>query len=80
MIKRIGENVVELKGLPERMPKVINTEYVHLYKRDDDPRLAALRQAPQPPRPHVRNDDGDDILRHQEGQCYTGGRARCDIS
>ena len=51
VVRMIGENAVELNGLPERMPKVINTEYIHLYKRDDDTRLTSLRQAPQPPRP-----------------------------
>ena len=50
--KMINDNVVELEGLPERMPKIINAEYIHLYKRDDDERLADLRQSPQPPRPN----------------------------
>ena len=48
-IKIINDNVVKLEGLPERMPKIINAECIHLYKRDDDTRLANLRQLPHPP-------------------------------
>ena len=51
VVKMIGDNAVELRGLPDRMPKVINTEYIHPYKRDEDQRLTLLRQSPQPPRP-----------------------------
>ena len=60
----VGDNAVELKGLPDRMPKVLNTEYVHLYKRDDDPRLAELRQSPLPPRPQIRDNDDEEVPRH----------------
>ena len=60
----VGDNAVELKGLPDRMPKVLNTEYVHLYKRDDDPRLAELRQSPLPPRPQLRDNDDEEVPRH----------------
>ena len=49
VIKAIGENAVELKGLPERMPKAINLQYIHPYKRDDDSRSTRLRQLPGPP-------------------------------
>ena len=51
VVRMIEDNAVELEGLPERMPRVINTEYVHPYKRDDDEQLRQLRQSPQPPRP-----------------------------
>ena len=60
----VGDNAVELKGLPDRMPKVLNTEYVHLYKRDDDPRLAELRQSPLLPRPQIRDNDDEEFPRH----------------
>ena len=46
-----SQGVVELDGLPERMPRLINTQYVHRYLRDVDPQLASLRNAPQPPLP-----------------------------
>ena len=31
-----SQQVVELEGLPQRMPKYINLEYIHLYKRDTE--------------------------------------------
>ena len=34
---------VRLKGLPEKMPDLINVEYVHLYKRSHEPELKMLR-------------------------------------
>ena len=52
VLRVVNDNAVVLEGLPERMPKTINTEYIHLYKRDDDERLANLRQSPQPPHPN----------------------------
>ena len=52
VVTMIGDNAVELEGLPEWMPRIIKTEYIHLYKRDEDVRLADLRQSPQPPRPN----------------------------
>ena len=48
VIGMIGENAVNLKGLPGRMPKAINLEYVHPYKKDEDTRLTMLRQLPCP--------------------------------
>ena len=60
----VGDNAVELKGLPDRMPKVLNTEYVHLYKCNDNPRLAELRQSPLPPRPQIRDNDDEEVPRH----------------
>ena len=51
VVRVVGNNAVELEGLPGRMPRVLNTEYVHLYKRDNDAQLAKLRHTPQPPRP-----------------------------
>ena len=50
VVRVVGDNAVELDGLPGRMPRVLNTEYVHLYKRDSDTQLARLRHTPQPPR------------------------------
>ena len=49
--KMIGANVVELEGLPARMPTTINTEYIHPYRRDDNPLLASLRHSHPPPQP-----------------------------
>ena len=51
VVKAIGANAVELEGLPERMPKVINAEYLHKYVKDTSPVLESLRSAPQPPQP-----------------------------
>ena len=55
--------VVELSGLPERMPKRINTQYVHRYLQDDDPRLTHLRRALPPPQPAgiQRGNDGGGV-------------------
>ena len=47
----VGTNSVELAGLPERMPNVINTEYLHPYITDDHPLLKSLRLCPEPPLP-----------------------------
>ena len=44
-------NVVELLGLPERMPRTINTEYIHLYNRDTDSITASMRASANPPLP-----------------------------
>ena len=49
--KVVGPCVVELEGLPAKMPAAINVEYLHLYRRDSDDRLAALRLSPLPPCP-----------------------------
>ena len=49
--KMLGENAVELEGLPKRMPTSINAEYIHPYKRDDSDLLASLRNTQQPPHP-----------------------------
>ena len=49
--KVVGPSVVELEGLPAKMPSAINVEYLHPYMRDVDDRLAALRTSPAPPRP-----------------------------
>ena len=35
---------VILDGLPERMPKTINVEYVHLFRRATSPELVTLRE------------------------------------
>ena len=51
VVKIVGENAVELEGLPERMPKVINTEYLHPYIQDDSSMLHTLRHSPPPPQP-----------------------------
>ena len=51
VIKMVGNNAVELEGLPERMPTVINTEYLHPYISDDHPLLESLRRSPDPPLP-----------------------------
>ena len=51
VVKMVGTNAVELEGLPERMPTVINTEYLHPYISDDHPLLQALRCSPDPPLP-----------------------------
>ena len=45
----IGTNAAELEGLPEQMPTVINTEYLHPYITNDHPLLEQLRLAPDPP-------------------------------
>ena len=51
-VKRmIGENAIEVEGLPNRMPTTINTEYVHPYRRDESDLLASLRNTQQPPHP-----------------------------
>ena len=47
----VGENAVELEGLPERMPKVINAEYLHPYIQDDSSVLSTLRHSLPPPQP-----------------------------
>ena len=39
----ISPQAVELTGLPPAMPNVINTEYLHLYRRDSDQQLQQLR-------------------------------------
>ena len=49
--KVVGPSVVELEGLPAKMPSAINVEYLHPYTRDADDRLTALRTSPAPPRP-----------------------------
>ena len=51
VVRPVGDNAVELDGLPGKMPRVLNAEYVHLYRRDHDTQLAAQRHSPQPPRP-----------------------------
>ena len=51
VLRMIGQNAVELDGLPDKMPPVINTEYVHPYKHGDDMRLEEMRQSPPPPLP-----------------------------
>ena len=50
-VKRVVQpDVLELEGLPGRMPTHINIQYIHPYRRDDDAQLARLRQAGfQPP-------------------------------
>ena len=49
--KVVGPCVVELEGLPAKMPAAINVEYLHPYRHDGDDRLAALRSPAAPPRP-----------------------------
>ena len=49
--KRVGDNAVELEGLPSRMPTTLNTEYIHPYRRDQSEILTALRHTQQPPQP-----------------------------
>ena len=51
VLRMIGDNAVELDGLPERMPTTINTEYIHPYRTGDDARLEEMRQSPLPPQP-----------------------------
>ena len=51
VVQMVGTNAVELEGLPERMPNVINTEYLHPYITDDHPLLKTLRLSPDPPLP-----------------------------
>ena len=41
--KVVQTDVLELEGLPERMPKQINVQYLHPYHRDDDDILRQLR-------------------------------------
>ena len=51
-VKRmVGENAIEVEGLPNRMPSTINTEYIHPYRRDESGLLASLRNTQQPPHP-----------------------------
>ena len=52
-----NEDVVELEGLPARMPRNINVQYVHLYRRDDAAWKAALRDAPKLPQPQSAGRD-----------------------
>ena len=52
VVKMIGQNAVKLEGLPERMPTVINTEYLHPYVRDESSLLSSLRHSPTPPNPN----------------------------
>ena len=75
VIKMIGENAVELKGLPGRMPKAINLEYIHPYKRDEDTRLTDVTTAAVPTALVEGYDDGNHCSRPQEGQCYAGGHS-----
>ena len=43
-VKRVIQpDVLELEGLPEKMPKQINVQYLHPYHRDSDGNLARLR-------------------------------------
>ena len=51
VLHMIGSNAVELDGLPDKMPPVINTEYIHPYKRGNDMKLEEMRQSPLPPQP-----------------------------
>ena len=51
VIRMVGTNAVELEGLPEHMPNVINAEYLHPYITDDHPLLRSLRLSPDPPLP-----------------------------
>ena len=72
-------DVVELEGLPAKMPKGINVQYVHPYRRDAEAWKARLRDAPAlphpqgPPAPSEPSSDahpgpgGSD--RRQEGPC-----------
>ena len=43
MVEVKHPHCVRLAGLPERMPDLINVEYVHLYKRSRLPELVGLR-------------------------------------
>ena len=52
-----NEDVVELEGLPARMPRNINVQYVHLYRRNDAAWKAALRDAPKLPQPQSAGRD-----------------------
>ena len=73
VVRIIGDNTVELDGLPGKMPRVLNTEYVHLYRRDYNAQLAAQRHSPQPPR--LGQPDGDKerkILVTRRGSVSTG--------
>ena len=51
VLRMIGDNAVELDGLPERMPTTLNTEYIHPYRTGDNARLEEMRQSPLPPQP-----------------------------
>ena len=44
-------DVVELEGLPERMPRKINVQYIHPYRRDAEGWKTQLRDAPALPLP-----------------------------
>ena len=57
----LGMNACELEGLPSRMPKEINVEYLHPYRRDADGELAALRTAQPPPQPHDSHPTGGNV-------------------
>ena len=50
--KMLGENAVELEGLPPQMPMSLNTEFIHPYRKDESDLLASLRHTQQPPHPH----------------------------
>ena len=44
-VKRVVQpDVLELEGLPGRMPTHINVQYIHPYKRDANPQIEQLRQ------------------------------------
>ena len=48
-IKRVVQpDVLELEGLPGRMPSHVNIQYIHPYRRDADPQFTQLRQTRQP--------------------------------
>ena len=48
-VKRVVQpDVLELDGLPGRMPSHINIQYIYPYRRDVDPHFMGLRQAEHP--------------------------------